>query len=173
MPMTLQGKSALITGSTDGLGFAIARGLAAEGCNVVINGLADPGHAEERRRELETTFGVRALYDAAHLRKPDAITAMARTADDEEQLEEERRLLYVAMTRPRNQLYVTYPLHSYPSRTGADFAYGQLSRFLDPGVRQTMQRVTLAPDAPPDLPAPREDSTMDLRALLRGRFGGA
>jgi 3-hydroxybutyrate dehydrogenase len=86
MPMTLQGmlqgKSALITGSTDGLGFAIARGLAAEGCNVVINGLADPGHAEERRRELETAFGVRALYDAADLRKPDAIAAMAHTAVD-------------------------------------------------------------------------------------------
>lgn len=78
--MTLQGRSALITGSTDGLGFAIARGLAAEGCNVVINGLAEPGHAEERRREIETTFGVRALYHPADLRRSDEIAAMGRAA---------------------------------------------------------------------------------------------
>jgi len=102
----------------------------------------------------------------------DGIFPMARTAGDEAQIDEERRLLYVAMTRARDQLYVTYPLHSYPTRTGADFAYGQLSRFLDPGVRATMQRVTLAPEPLQALPAPRIESTMDLRALLRGKFGG-
>ena len=104
----------------------------------------------------------------------DGIFPMARVADDEAALEEERRLLYVAMTRARDQLYVTYPLHSYATRTGADFAYGQLSRFLDPGVRATMQRVTLANDELQALPAPRggEAGTVDLRALLRGRFGG-
>ncbi len=102
----------------------------------------------------------------------DGVFPMARTADKEDELEEERRLLYVAMTRARDQLYVTYPLHSYPTRTGADFAYGQLSRFLDPGVRQTMQRVTIGVELPPALPAPRElDPAIDLRALLRGRFG--
>ena len=101
----------------------------------------------------------------------DGIFPMARTAGDEAQIDEERRLLYVAMTRARDQLYVTYPLHSYPTRTGADFAYGQLSRFLDPGVRATMQRVTLAPEPLQALPAPRIESTMDLRALLRGKFG--
>jgi DNA helicase-2/ATP-dependent DNA helicase PcrA len=102
----------------------------------------------------------------------DGVFPMARTADKEDELEEERRLLYVAMTRARDQLYLTYPLHSYPTRTGADFAYGQLSRFLDPGVRSTMQRVTIGVDMPPALPAPRElDPSIDLRALLRGRFG--
>jgi DNA helicase-2/ATP-dependent DNA helicase PcrA len=101
----------------------------------------------------------------------DGIFPMARTADKAEEVEEERRLLYVAMTRARDQLYVTYPLHSYPNRTGADFAYGQLSRFLDPGVRATMQRVTLGLDMPPALPAPRVEPAIDLRSLLRGRFG--
>ncbi len=106
----------------------------------------------------------------------DGIFPMARAADDEAQLEEERRLLYVAMTRARDQLYVTYPLHSYATRTGADYAYGQLSRFLDPGVRGTMQRVTLGGESQQALPGPREGAeggTVDLRALLRGRFGNS
>jgi len=107
----------------------------------------------------------------------DGVFPMARAANDEAQVEEERRLLYVAMTRARNELYVTYPLHSYATRMGADFAFSQLSRFLDPGVRQTMQRVTLGePDPPPlqPLPGPREgaiiEPIVDLRALLRGKF---
>ena len=104
----------------------------------------------------------------------DGVFPMARTAAKEDEVDEERRLLYVAMTRARDQLYVTYPLHSYPTRTGADFAYGQMSRFLDPGVRGTMQRVTIGVDMPPALPAPRElDPSIDLRALLRGRFGSS
>jgi DNA helicase-2/ATP-dependent DNA helicase PcrA len=108
----------------------------------------------------------------------DGVFPMARLANDEAQIEEERRLLYVAMTRARHELYVTYPLHSYATRTGADFAYSQLSRFLDPGVRQTMQRVTIGEPEPPlhPLPGPREGAVLepivDLRALLRGRFGG-
>ncbi len=101
----------------------------------------------------------------------DGIFPMARMAGDEAQVEEERRLLYVAMTRSRDQLYVTYPLHSYATRTGADFAFGQMSRFLDAGVRATMQRVTLGPDPVQALPPPRESATVDLRSLLRGRFG--
>ena len=101
----------------------------------------------------------------------DGVFPMARAAGDEAQVEEERRLLYVAMTRARDQLIVTYPLHSYSTRTGADFAYGQLSRFLDPGVRATMQRVTVGVEPPQALPAPRDGAHVDLRALLRGRFG--
>ncbi len=101
----------------------------------------------------------------------DGIFPMARMAGDEAQVEEERRLLYVAMTRSRDQLYVTYPLHSYATRTGADFAFGQMSRFLDAGVRATMQRVTLGSDPVQALPPSRENATVDLRSLLRGRFG--
>jgi DNA helicase II / ATP-dependent DNA helicase PcrA len=104
----------------------------------------------------------------------DGVFPLGRVAGDDDQVEEERRLLYVAMTRARDQLYVTYPLHSYATRTGADFAFTQLSRFLDEGVRRTMQRVTLGEAQPPALPGPRAgaivEPEIDLRALLRGRL---
>jgi DNA helicase-2/ATP-dependent DNA helicase PcrA len=101
----------------------------------------------------------------------DGIFPMARTADDEAQVEEERRLLYVAMTRARDQLYVTWPMHSHGTRMGAEYAYGQLSRFLDAGVRATMQRVAMAVETQPALPPAPAREGVDLRALLRGRFG--
>jgi DNA helicase-2/ATP-dependent DNA helicase PcrA len=102
----------------------------------------------------------------------DGIFPMARSASDDDQLEEERRLLYVAMTRARDQLHITYPLHSYATRTGADFSYGQLSRFLDAGVRSTMQRVTVAAEGgAPAIAPPQKEQQIDLRSLLRGRFG--
>jgi DNA helicase-2/ATP-dependent DNA helicase PcrA len=99
---------------------------------------------------------------------------MARSANDDEELEEERRLMYVALTRARRHLAVTYPLNVYATRRGADYSLDQLSRFLDRGVRERMQRVALAadgtaaPSPPPDAPA---TPALDLRALLRSRFG--
>jgi DNA helicase-2/ATP-dependent DNA helicase PcrA len=138
--------------------------------------LAVGGDDEDDALILSTAHSAKGKeWDAVFvIHAADGIFPMARSADDDAALEEERRLLYVAMTRARDQLYVTYPLHSYATRTGADFAYGQLSRFLDPGVRATMQRVTLANEEVQALPAPRsgEPGTVDLRALLRGRFGG-
>ena len=98
---------------------------------------------------------------------------MARAAGDDDELEEERRLMYVAMTRARNHLAVTYPLNVYDSRRGSDYSIDQLSRFLDRGVRQTMQRVVVSEDAPPAAQADAPPTpTLDLRAILRGRFGG-
>jgi DNA helicase-2/ATP-dependent DNA helicase PcrA len=97
---------------------------------------------------------------------------MARAADNDDELEEERRLMYVAMTRARNQLAVTFPMNSYATRRGADYSVDQLSRFIDRGVREKMQRVVLdAPgDAPPPAPDRPEAAKTDLFALLRGRF---
>jgi DNA helicase-2/ATP-dependent DNA helicase PcrA len=99
---------------------------------------------------------------------------MARAAESEDELEEERRLMYVAMTRARNHLAVTYPLNVYSSRRSVDYSMDQLSRFIDRGVREQMERVVLGDDAKPDAtaPPPVPDSPIDLRALLRGRFGG-
>jgi DNA helicase-2/ATP-dependent DNA helicase PcrA len=99
----------------------------------------------------------------------------SRSLEDEEQLEEERRLMYVAMTRARNHLAVTYPLNVYATRRGQDYSIDQLSRFIDRGVREKMQRVVpkaepgSAPVTPEELP-PQHEPAIDLRALLRGRF---
>jgi DNA helicase II / ATP-dependent DNA helicase PcrA len=100
---------------------------------------------------------------------------LARATEDEEELEEERRLMYVAMTRARNQLAVTYPMNSYSTRRSADYSIDQLSRFIDRGVRELMQRVVLDPPADTSAPPIPERTTqppVDLLALLRGRFGG-
>lgn len=102
----------------------------------------------------------------------------SRSLNDEEQLEEERRLMYVAMTRARNHLAVTYPLNVYATRRGSDYSIDQLSRFLDQGVRAKMQRVVPKDPANPNIPLtpdelpPQQAPAIDLRALLKGRFGG-
>lgn len=96
---------------------------------------------------------------------------MARATEREAELEEERRLMYVAMTRARNHLTVTYPMNSYSTRRSADYSIDQLSRFIDSGVRERMQRVVL--EVPGDAPPPRAEpqvAPVDLLALLRGRF---
>jgi 3-hydroxybutyrate dehydrogenase len=72
----LKGRCALITGATGGLGRTIALHLAGEGCNIVLNGRAAAGEAEEQRRDLEARYGIRAIYHEADLGDPDAISAM-------------------------------------------------------------------------------------------------
>jgi DNA helicase-2/ATP-dependent DNA helicase PcrA len=101
----------------------------------------------------------------------DGFFPSSRALDDDDETEEERRLMYVALTRARNHLAVVYPLNSYGSRRGADYSIDQLSRFLDRDVRAKMQRVTLAEAEPPSAPPPNMAPALDLRALLRGRFG--
>jgi 3-hydroxybutyrate dehydrogenase len=81
--MFLKGKSAIITGSTSGIGLAYAKVLAGEGASVMINGFGDAGQIEKERANLETTSGAKALYDAADMTKPDAIEAMVKRCHDE------------------------------------------------------------------------------------------
>ncbi len=101
----------------------------------------------------------------------DGFFPLSRSLTSDDELEEERRLMYVAMTRPRNHLMVTYPLNQYSSRRGADYSIDQLSRFIDRGVMQQMQRVVPQFDDAPEPETPPEvDATLDLRAMLRGRF---
>lgn len=81
--MFLKGKTALITGSTSGIGLAIARALAAEGANVMLNGFGDAGEIETIRKELEAASGGKAGYNGADLTKPEAIEALMRSTADE------------------------------------------------------------------------------------------
>ena len=81
--MQLKGKSALITGSTSGIGLAIARAYATEGAAVMINGFGKADLIEAIRAELEATSGAAALYDGADLTSADAVAAMmARCASE-------------------------------------------------------------------------------------------
>ncbi|WP_037502961.1 3-hydroxybutyrate dehydrogenase [Sphingomonas jaspsi] len=74
--MFLKGKSAIVTGSTSGIGLAYAKALATEGASVMINGFGDEAAIEAERKELETLSGAKALYDAADMSKPEQIAAM-------------------------------------------------------------------------------------------------
>ena len=94
---------------------------------------------------------------------------MSRSLGNEDEVEEERRLMYVAMTRAKNHLAVTYPLHAYTSRRGADYSIDQLSRFIDREVRGLMERVVPQFDTGPTA-EPERGREVDLRAVMKSRF---
>lgn len=75
MTHPLAGKSALVTGSTSGIGEGIARALATAGANVMLNGFGDAGKIATLREEL-TKLGVKVGYSSADMSKPDEIAAM-------------------------------------------------------------------------------------------------
>ena len=78
--MMLKGKTALITGSTSGIGLGYAKALAAEGANIVINGFGDPDVIEQERVDLERLSGARAVYSGHDLTKVAEIEAMMAEA---------------------------------------------------------------------------------------------
>ncbi len=76
--MRFKGKSALVTGSTSGIGLGIAEAFGAEGANLIINGLGDTQEIERLRERLSKQCGVTVLYDAADMTQPAQIEAMVR-----------------------------------------------------------------------------------------------
>jgi 3-hydroxybutyrate dehydrogenase len=77
----LKDKCALITGSTQGLGYAMAEQLAIQGCHVMLSGFGDPAEIECKRRHLEDSHGVRALHHGADLGVPGQIADLVETAE--------------------------------------------------------------------------------------------
>jgi 3-hydroxybutyrate dehydrogenase len=80
MGRQLSGKSALVTGSTSGIGRGIAECFAREGANVVLNGMGDAGEIERLRAGLERDHGVKAIFHGADMTRPAEISAMVREA---------------------------------------------------------------------------------------------
>ncbi|MFK5599046.1 3-hydroxybutyrate dehydrogenase [Methylobacterium sp. HMF5984] len=79
--MTLKSKTAIVTGSTSGIGLCIARALARDGANVVLNGFGEADAIETARAKIESEFGVRAHHSAADMTKPTEIGEMVREAE--------------------------------------------------------------------------------------------
>jgi 3-hydroxybutyrate dehydrogenase len=76
----MKGKSALITGSSNGLGFAMADGLARAGCNIVLHGLETPASMANALSEFEQRHGVSVTYLQADLTDPQALSMLVVTA---------------------------------------------------------------------------------------------
>ena len=79
--MSLAGKSAIVTGSTSGIGLAIATALAEAGVDVMLNGLGEAAELEATRAKLAADTGRKVLFSPADMTKPEEITAMVRAAE--------------------------------------------------------------------------------------------
>ena len=74
------GKTALVTGSTSGIGLGIARTLAAQGANVVLNGFGDSREIDRLRHEMSEVHDVQVRYDGADMSQPEQIERMMNRA---------------------------------------------------------------------------------------------
>jgi 3-hydroxybutyrate dehydrogenase len=77
----LNGKTAIVTGSTSGIGLGIAHAFAAQGADVMLNGFGDTDEIEATRAEMERRYGVKVRYSAADMSQPAQIREMAAAAE--------------------------------------------------------------------------------------------
>ena len=79
----MKGKTAIVTGSTSGIGLGLARALAAQGADIVLNGFGEEKEIKNLRNGLAAKYGVRVSYSPADLSIPAAISAMVEQATAE------------------------------------------------------------------------------------------
>lgn len=79
----LSGRTAIVTGSTSGIGLGIARALARSGANIMLNGLEEPAAVEELRSELSRDHNVSVAYSSANMSDPDSIAGLVQATRDE------------------------------------------------------------------------------------------
>src|SRR3954467_2987481 len=79
----LKGKTALVTGSTSGIGLGLAEALAKEGANIVLNGFGDGKEIAMLRQRIEASHGVKVIYSPADMQKPAEIAEMVHAAERE------------------------------------------------------------------------------------------
>lgn len=76
----MKGRNAIVTGSTSGIGLAIAEAIAAAGCNVMLNGLGDPDEIEATRHRLADASGRTIAFCGADMARPSEVRALVETA---------------------------------------------------------------------------------------------
>ena len=79
----LQGRAAIVTGSTSGIGLGVARALAAQGASILLNGFGDAAEVERLRAELSERHAVRVAYSGCDVSRPEQVAAMVAQARDE------------------------------------------------------------------------------------------
>lgn len=105
--IVLNGKVALVTGSTSGIGLGIAQRLAREGCAVVLNGFGDVDEIVEILEKIAATYGVKTLYSGADMSKPEEIEGM---------IEEAQRILGSLDILVNNAgIQYTAPIEAFPT----------------------------------------------------------
>jgi 3-hydroxybutyrate dehydrogenase len=102
----LTGKTAIVTGSTSGIGLGIARALAAQHAGILLNGFGDPGEIKKLQTSLAAEFGVKIAYSGADMSKPDEIAGMVAHATSE--------LGRVDILVNNAGIQFTAPIHQFP-----------------------------------------------------------
>jgi 3-hydroxybutyrate dehydrogenase len=130
----LKGRKAVVTGSTSGIGFGIARALAEQGCAVMMNGFGDPAEIERLRAGLEKDFGVQAFFNGADLSRAAGCEQLIADA--------EKRLGAVDILVNNAGIQFVSPIENFPpDRWDAIIAVNLSSAFHTirvalPGMRQ-------------------------------------